>query len=92
MDSLWKQKIVLEIDKNRPVEMTLEELAQFDGKDGRPAYVAINGVIYDVTGYDSWAGGQHFDMVAGTDVTEEFRRCHNHTILERLKIVGRLVP
>ena len=25
-----------------PIELTLEELAKFDGKDGRPAYVAVH--------------------------------------------------
>ena len=29
---------------------TKESLAQFDGKDGRPAYVAYQGKVYDVTG------------------------------------------
>ena len=91
MDSLWKKKIVMEIEKNRPIEITLEELAQFNGKDGRPAYVAINDILYDVSEYPTWTEGTHFDMSAGTDVTEGYRLCHDHTILERLKIVGKLV-
>lgn len=31
------------------LELTLEELAAYDGKDGNPAYIAVDGVIYDVT-------------------------------------------
>ena len=29
---------------------TEESLARFDGRDGRPAYVAYQGKVYDVTG------------------------------------------
>ncbi|QOX64521.1 hypothetical protein FRZ06_14815 [Anoxybacterium hadale] len=70
---------------------TLEELAQYNGRQGRPAYVAVNGIVYDVTGFSTWGQGFHYDMVAGTDVSEVSLRCHNHAILERLNIVGRLV-
>lgn len=91
MDYLLKQKMVMMIEKNQQKEITPEELAQFDGKEGRPAYVAVNGIVYNVTGYLSWASGSHFDMTAGTDATEGFKACHNHTILERLEIVGKLV-
>lgn len=72
---------------------TLEELAKFDGKEGRPAYVAVHDFIYDVTAYIStvWAGGMHFDIMAGTDASEEFDACHNHLVLEKLRIVGKLV-
>ena len=70
---------------------TLEDLARFNGRLGMPAYVAVNGIVYDVTGYSNWGQGTHYDMVAGTDVTDGYKRCHNHSILERLNIVGRLV-
>ena len=30
--------------------MKLEELKQYDGKEGRPAYIVYKGDIYDVTG------------------------------------------
>ncbi len=38
-------------------EFTKESLAEFDGKDGRPAYVACEGTVYDVTESLSWAAG-----------------------------------
>ncbi|MHB8845316.1 MAG: CopD family protein [Nitrospirota bacterium] len=52
-------------------EMTEEQLSSFDGKDGRPAYIAYKGIIYDITGSRLWKNGQHMmKHHAGTDLTE----------------------
>lgn len=51
-------------------ELTPEQLADFDGKEGRPAYIAYKGMIYDMTNSRFWKNGGH--MVkhhAGTDLT-----------------------
>ncbi len=40
-------------------KFTLEELRNYDGKDGRPAYIAYKGKVYDVTDDFLWAGGDH---------------------------------
>lgn len=53
-------------------EFTLEELAGSDGRDGRPAYVAYEGRIYDVTDSPMWDDGDHEGMhQAGGDMTDE---------------------
>jgi predicted heme/steroid binding protein len=91
MDRFWKQKTVMLAEKAKLTEITPEELAYYDGKNGRPAYVAVRNIVYDVTGFTTWADGLHFDMAAGTDATEAFDQCHNHTVLEKLDIVGKLV-
>jgi predicted heme/steroid binding protein/uncharacterized membrane protein len=50
---------------------TPEGLCQFDGKDGRPAYVAFKGTIYDVTKSRLWKNGSHVTKhAAGNDLTE----------------------
>lgn len=74
-------------------DLTLQELAKFNGKDGNPAYVAVNGVIYDVTNNAAWAAATHFGMTAGKDLTAEFTSCHaaGQSLLNKLKIVGRLI-
>jgi predicted heme/steroid binding protein len=53
---------------------TAQELAQFDGKNGQPAYVAVDGVVYDVSKSPLWANGMHdpcgTDAYAGIDLSE----------------------
>jgi predicted heme/steroid binding protein len=47
---------------------TERELQQFDGTRGKPAYIAYDGVVYDVTGSSLRSGGLHQDLhYAGTD-------------------------
>ena len=70
---------------------TLDELHTFNGRNGRPAYVAVDGVVYDVTNQSVWAAASHFGLRAGEDLTSEFASCHaNRDILSKLKAVGRL--
>lgn len=50
--------------------LTRESLANFDGKDGRRAYVAHAGKIYDVTDSVLWGSGEHQgEHLAGVDLT-----------------------
>ncbi len=51
-------------------EFTLEELAKFDGVDGKPAYFAYRGKVYYVTASEMFANGDHMGAhQAGTDLT-----------------------
>lgn len=72
--------------------MTLAELAQNNGQNGRPAYVAVNGTIYDVTESPRWQNGQHPpDHQAGMDLTEELASApHVRAVVERFPVVGTL--
>jgi predicted heme/steroid binding protein len=72
--------------------MTLAELAQNNGQDGRPAYVAVNGTIYDVTASPRWQNGLHPpDHYAGKDLTEELAAApHVRAVVERFPVVGTL--
>lgn len=52
-------------------EFRPEELASFDGRGGRPAYVAYDGIVYDVSSSPMWSDGDHEGMhAAGADLTE----------------------
>ena len=72
--------------------LTLEELAQFNGKDGQPAYVAVDGVIYDVSDKPAWKNGEHNGYSAGQDLTEIIKTKSPHGVskLSGLPIVGKL--
>jgi predicted heme/steroid binding protein len=76
---------------------TLEELAEFDGMDGRSAYVAVDGVVYDITGSPLWPEGDHrpceLEAMAGQDLTEQIGQSpHGQAIFtdHDIPVVGRL--
>jgi len=74
-------------------KFTLEELKQYDGRDGRPAYIAYKGKVYDVTDSFLWIDGDHQGQhAAGKDLTEDMALApHGEDPLERVKLVGVLV-
>ena len=71
-------------------EFDAEELAQFNGQDGQYAYVAVDGVVYDMTSIGAWEGGEHNGVQAGTDASAAFADESPHTeeLLETLPRVG----
>lgn len=79
--------------QNNERNFTVEQLAKFDGKNGMPAYVAVNGTVYDVTNNRAWAAATHFGLLAGKEYSQEFATCHEgqQSILTTLPVVGRLV-
>jgi predicted heme/steroid binding protein len=72
--------------------LTTEELAQYDGKNGNPAYIAVDGVIYDVTNVPQWKNGDHNGFTAGRDLTDEIKNISPHGVskLKTVPVVGRL--
>ena len=73
----------------RQRQFTLEELTQFDGSGDKPAYVAVDGIVYDISVNGAWGGGTHFGLYAGKDLTAQFGGCHGGSaILEKLPKVG----
>ncbi len=71
-------------------EFTLEELAGFNGKDGRPVYVAYKGKVYDVSGSKIWKTGRHMNRHdSGLDLTVDLSQApHGEDRLERFPQVG----
>lgn len=74
-------------------KFSLEELSQFNGKNGKPAYVAYKGKVYDVTDSYQWVDGEHLQHMAGEDHTEAMDIApHNGEVMDRMKVVGVLEP
>lgn len=75
------------------LQMTIDELVQFNGKDGNKAYVAIDGNVYDVTNNRKWLNGDHErGMSAGRDLSAYISSApHGYDILKQFTIVGKIV-
>lgn len=88
----WKVKWEDEISKGKQ-DLTIEELHSFDGKEGRPAYIAYKGKIYDVSKSKLWKEGSHLKKhLAGHDLTEAIKTApHGEDKLLLMPIVGKLI-
>jgi predicted heme/steroid binding protein len=73
-------------------QFTRESLSQFDGQDGRKAYVAYQAKVYDVTESMMWEKGDHDgEHRAGVDLTAEMDDApHFADELDHFPVVGTL--
>jgi predicted heme/steroid binding protein len=74
-------------------DMTSDELLYFDGKEGRPAYIAYNRGIYDVSDSGIWMNGVHFfKHAAGIDLTAYLKQApHDEDRVLRMPKVGTIL-
>lgn len=71
-------------------EFSPEELAQFNGENGKPVYVAQAGKVYDVSASKMWKAGSHMKRHrSGQDLTTDIQGApHQPDVLERFPQVG----
>jgi len=71
-------------------EFDEESLAQFDGKDGRPCYIAYGDRVIDVSASKLWKTGTHMKRhPAGTDLTAAIGAApHTTDVLDKYPQVG----
>ena len=69
-----------------------KELAQYNGKDGAPAYIGYKGKVYDISGSFQWKNGRHQVLHhAGEDLTDVLEQApHGADMLEKFPTVGTL--
>ena len=66
-----------------------QTLANYDGREGRSAYIAIDGVVYDVTSSPRWPNGNHNGFQAGQDLSRQIPQNHRADMrFERFPVVG----
>ena len=67
---------------------TLSELLTFNGQNGQPAYVAVDGLVYDLSSV--FKKGYHAGYPAGKDLSTKFHDKHSNSYLSGYPVVGRL--
>ncbi len=70
--------------------ITPEQLSHFDGKEGRPAYIAYKGIVYDVSQGRFWKNGSHvMKHSAGNDLTDMLKNApHGEDKILAMQQVG----
>jgi arsenite oxidase small subunit len=69
-----------------------DELKKFDGKEGRPLYLAFKNKIYDVSASRLWVNGQHMQIHQFNEDIETTIKAapHSEEVLTRFPIIGEL--
>jgi len=68
-------------------KFTTEELAGYNGRNGKPAYLGYKGKVYDVSGV--FKNGEHAGVKAGYDITGSFHQGpHQEDIFTKFPVVG----
>jgi predicted heme/steroid binding protein len=70
--------------------LSKEELSYFNGQNGKQAFVAVDGIIYDVTNDSAWGAGKSRLFITGRDLSPFFRSEEKKEELLYLPIVGYL--
>ncbi len=71
-------------------KISLEELHENNGADGKPIYVAYRNKVYDVSSSKLWRGGKHMNRHnGGEELSAEFQQApHKSDVLQRFPLVG----
>ncbi|MBN2252468.1 MAG: hypothetical protein JW701_02135, partial [Kosmotogaceae bacterium] len=83
------------VDAVAVLGITIDDLKEMDGHNGRKAYVSVEGKVYDVSELSFWRNGSHQNdlHLAGNDLTKEILDESPHGIakLDKTYLVGLLV-
>lgn len=66
---------------------TKDELAKYNGQNGSSAYVAVDGVVYDMSSV--FNNGTHFSHIAGTELTNAFYSYHAKSSITKYPVIGK---
>lgn len=76
--------------EDQNLKINKKQLAQYNGKNGKPAYVAVDGKIYNVSESRLWKNGIHMNRHhAGCDLTSGLKAApHDIETLQQFPEVG----
>ena len=81
----------IKTENNTPSKtFNASELAKYDGQNGNPAYLAVDGVVYDLTSV--FSTGVHFGHYAGKELTNAFYTRHVKSSITKYPVVGTYQP
>ncbi|KAH6631025.1 cytochrome b5-like heme/steroid binding domain-containing protein [Chaetomium sp. MPI-SDFR-AT-0129] len=69
MAGKFEPKVPVQLNPPKDDPISLEELAKASGEDGEKCYVAIKGIVYDVTGNKAYQPGGAYHVFAGKDAS-----------------------
>jgi len=71
-------------------EFDPEKLEEFDGRDGRSCYVAVQGKVYDLSDSSLWKTGKHMGRhTAGRELDQALENApHGEEMLKKFRQVG----
>ena len=72
------------------VNIKRENLNLYNGEEGMPAYIAVNGIVYDISESSEWKNGRFLGVKAGVDLSKELSNESGEVlkVLSRFKVVG----
>jgi predicted heme/steroid binding protein len=72
-------------------EYSRSYLALRNGQDKPEIWVALHGLIYEVTRSRLWRDGRHYEHWAGQDLTDELKDApHDAKVFDKFKVIGKL--
>ena len=76
-----------------PRKFTRQELSHYNGREGKPAFIACHGKVYDVSSSFLWKNGKHQALhEAGVDLTDALNDApHGLDQIRKFPIIGILV-
>ncbi len=80
-------------EKKELKTFTLKQLNEYNGTGDQPAYIALNGKVYDVSNSPLWRNGKHQGRhSAGKDLSLIINNApHNDAVMAKFPIVGLLI-
>ena len=69
MSGKFEPKTPVQLAPPKDDIISLEELAKANGEPGQKCYVAIKGIVYDVTGNKAYQPGGSYNAFAGRDAS-----------------------